>query len=156
MKTKHALQFGGCMLLTAVVSFLLQPIVLKTIFMEGGWDAFVTPSGYIGGLVYLLVFPIAAFFLWPKYKTKSWKRLTFIYTLVVNIAIILFVFIYPFTIQWGTTDLNGEIVRTRIRGEGLAWMITLLSTLAAAVLSVFPIGLCCYLFKRKVDRAATE
>ena len=152
MKTNHAIQFGGCMLLTAVVAFLLQPIVLKSLFTEGMQDVFLEPSGYIGGLVYLLVFPIAAFLLWSKNKTKSWKRLTLIYALVVNTAIILFIFIYPFTTQWVTIELDGEIVRSR--PEGLAWMLTLLSTLAAAVLSVFPIGLCCYLFKRKVDGAA--
>ena len=151
MKTNHAIQFGGCMLLTAVVAFLLQPIVLKSLFTEGMQDAFLEPSGYIGGLVYLLVYPIAAFILWPKNKAKSWKRLTLIYALVVNTAIILFIFIYPFTTPRETIGLNGgEIVRS----EGLAWMLTLLSTLAAAVLSIFPIGMCCYLFKRKVDGVA--
>ena len=148
---KHALHFGGCMIPTAVVAFFLQPLVLKTLFSEPGLlDALMVPYGYIGGFIYLFVYFAAAIIIWPKCKTKSWKELARIYALVVNAVIILFLFIYPHIPQW--TIIDGEKIRIKV--DALAWVFTLGSTIVAALLSIFPIRLCCYLFKRKMDKTA--
>ena len=148
---KHALQFGGCMTLTAVVAFLLQPLVLRELFSELGLpDALMVPYGYLGGIIYLFVFFAVAIILWSKCKTKSWKEMARIYALGVNAVVILFIFIYPLIPQW--TIIDGEKIRIRV--DALAWVFTLGSTIVAAFLSIFPIRLCCYLFKRKMDETA--
>ena len=134
VKTKQAIQFGGYMMLTAVVAFLLQPLLLEELFSGGTWEYFwkglTEPLVYLGLIIYLFVYFVVAVIIWPKCKAKSWPELALIYALVVNIVILLSCFIL----------------------KDLLALFAVISTIADAWLSLIPIGLCCYLFKRKMDK----
>jgi hypothetical protein len=142
-KSKPILQFAGGMMLAALVAFLLHPLLWVLIRCGFDWGFL-----WVAAVCVLVFGAVGAFARW-KYWRLSWKELAFRVWVIITaiLFIILMVYIYwPMYIDYG----DGIVERGLM--DGMTALLFFSTSAIAIAFSAFPIGLCCYLFKRQTDQ----
>ena len=145
-KSKQILQFTGGMMLAALVAFLLHPLFWWEVRWGFDWEflwvavAFVVVFGAVG-----------AFARW-KYWHLSWKELAFRVWVIITAILFIILMVYIYWPRYRYFDLNGNGIGERCLMDGMTALLIFSISAFAATFSALPIGLCCYLFKRKTDQ----
>ena len=141
--SNQILQFAGGMMLAALVAFLLHPLLWWEVRWGFNWEflwvavAFVVVFGAVG-----------AFARW-KYWHHSWKELAFRVWVIITIILFIILMVY---IYWPRYIDYGDGIRVRHLMDGMTALLFFSTSVIAAAFSALPVGLCCYLFKRKTDQ----
>lgn len=131
-KNKPILQFVGGMMLAALVAFLLHPLLWVLIRCGFDWGFL-----WVAAVCVLVFGAVGAFARW-KYWRLSWKELAFRVWVIITAILFIILMIY---IYWpGYID------------DGMTALLLFSTSAIAAAFAAFPIGLCCYLFKRQTDQ----
>ena len=142
-KSKPILQFAGGMILAALVAFLLHSLLWVMIRCGFDWDFLWV------AVVYVLVYgTVGAFARW-KYWHLSWKELAFRVWVIITTILFIILMVYNY---WPKYFDFGDGIRERYFMDGMTGLLILSTSAFAAAFSAIPIGLCCYLFKRKTDQ----
>ena len=141
-KSKPILQFAGGMMLAALVAFLLHPLLW--ILIRCGFDWGFLWVAAVCALVYGAVGALARW----KYWHLSWKELTFRVWVISTAILFIILMVY---IYWPRYIDFGDGIRERDLMDGMTALLFLSTSAFAAAFSAFPIGLCCYIFKRETD-----
>ena len=141
-KSKPILQFAGGMMLAALVAFLLHPLLWVLIRCGFDWGFL-----WVAAVCALVYGAVGAFARW-KYWHLSWKELAFRVWVISTAILFIILMVY---IYWPRYIDFGDGIRERDLMDGMTALLFLSTSAFAAAFSAFPIGLCCYIFKRETD-----
>ena len=141
-KSKPILQFAGGMMLAALVAFLLHPLLWVLIRCGFDWGFL-----WAAAVCVLAYGAVGAFARW-KYWHLSWKELASRIWVIITAIIFIILMVY---IYWPRYIDYGDGIGERGLMDGMTALLFFSTSAFAAAFSAFPIGLCCYLFKRQTD-----
>lgn len=129
-------------MLASLVAFLMHPLLWTQMNIGSPFDwSFM----WIAGL-YLFVYGITGVFVRMKCVHFSWKRQALISFFIINVILATALYInlsWPVFIEYDGIKEQRHIV------DGLTILIVLITSSIAALLSVIPIGICCYFFRKE-------
>jgi len=137
---KSILQLTGAMMIASLAAFLMHPLLWTLVIVGPPFDwSFIWV-----GVTYLLVYGLIGMFVCWKCWQLSWKKQALLAFCAINtiLAIVLFV-----NLNW-PRYIEIEGIKERRYIDGMTFLMILVTSTLAAILSAIPISLCCYFFKK--------
>ena len=133
-------QFTGGMMLASLTAFLMHPLLWILAMAGNPLDC----TFLWVGVTYLLVYGFIGMFVCWKCRQLSWKKQALLAFCIINaiLAIVLFV-----NLSWPRyVEIEG--IKERRYIDAMTFLMVLVTSTFAALLSAIPISLCCYYFKK--------
>ena len=133
-------QFTGGMMLASFAAFLMHPLLWMQAMAGNPFDSIFLWVG----VTYLLVYGFIGMFVYWKCWQLSWKKQALLAFCIINaiLAIVLFV-----NLSWPRyIEIDG--IKERRYIDAMTFLMILVTSTFASLLSAIPISLCCYYFKK--------
>ena len=132
--------FAGAMMLASLAALLMHPLLWMLVKVGSPFDW----SFVLVVVTYLLVYGFIGMFICWKCRRLSWKKQALLAFCVINAILAIVLFVY---LSWPRyIEIDG--IKERRYIDGMTFLMILMTSTFAALLSAIPISLCCYFFKK--------